>query len=158
MTWYAHHIFAQSHEAVLATFTQHPHLRKSVYWIHSLPNQDTSLRQHALPEPGLVVVRPVGPVEHADWYLNNDERLISWSNVIGANDVLLHLSPDKVLQESDYPFPPNAFLRYLKALSQDTNTTIAYYVCETWGGIQEMEYRWVFTPHESIEPIPSPRK
>lgn len=166
MTWSAHHIFAQPHPVLLSIVTRHPPLAHGVYWVRDLSDHPwpAPQLQHTLPESGLVVVRPIGPEEadeHAEWYPDWDVHLSSWNHGMTTADCILQLSPATVLaQLTDDPapsrecYPPDALLRSLKALSQQAGATVAYYVCETWGGYP-VELQTVIpkdiTPHNEGE-------
>jgi hypothetical protein len=155
MTWYAHHLFAQPSEQVLDRLLGNPVVSKGVYWVRDISDHPWHAPEviHGLPPGGLVVVRPIcDPSAHcATWY---KEPIISWFDVHGPKDVSIYVTPGQVWQdipEADpKDYPPLPFLKYLKDLSEETNSTVAFYHCFTWGGDTEVEYSWVFLPDETV--------
>ena len=149
MTWYAYHLFAEASPHLLEEFLASPVMSKGVYWVLNLDNyswHDPRVK-HELPSNGLLVVRPIGdPASHfAEWYQTN---IISWFEIQGEESIELSISPGKLQQDNpDYEvetYPPQAFLKYVKQLSIDHKSTLAFYHCSMWGGDTDLEYAWVF--------------
>jgi len=155
MTWYAYHLFAESSPALLEQLLANPVLSKGVYWVRNLadyPWHDPKVK-HELPPNGLFVVRPIGnPSSHyAESY---KDHIISWFDIYGQETTELNISPNLLQQDNpDYDltaYPPQAFLRYVKQLSNDNKSTLAFYYCEMWGGDTDLEFAWVFKSGEEI--------
>lgn len=149
MTWYAYHLFAEASPPLLDKFLASPVMSKGVYWVRNLtdyPWHDSRVK-HDLPSNGLLVVRPIcSPSTHeAKWYGN---QIISWLDIQGDGTIELNILPDWLQRDNpDYnleAYPPQAFLKYLKQLSIDNKTTLAFYHCSMWGGSTDIEFAWVF--------------
>ena len=155
MTWYAYHLFAESSQALLEEFLDNPVMSKGVYWVRDLtdyPWHDARVT-HGLPPNGLLVVRPIAdPSSHDTEFYR--EHVISWFDIKGNEATKLSVSPNLLHQDnSDYEleaYPPPAFLKYLKQLSIEHKSAIAFYHCSMWGGDTDIEFAWVFKNGDEV--------
>lgn len=155
MTWCAHHVFVPPTDKVLNLLLDDPVLSKGIYWVRDISDHNWyhSETKHSLPPNGLLIVRPVcAPKSRcAEWY-ECVEPIISWSAIEEPSRVSLEITPNELKEDSPKPqiteYPPASFLKHLKRLSTDAQTTVAFYHCFMWGGDVEVEYSWVFSPEE----------
>ncbi len=145
MTWYAHEIIFQPTPEVLAVLQAHPVLSQGMYWVRDLEEHTwfNPKAKHGLPPDGLLVMRPVcSPYEHGEWY--KTENPIDWFTV---NPVP---SNQETAKGESVPQPPEALQNYLRQISHDTDSTVAFYQCEMWAGGLDFEKAWVYTPDVNI--------
>jgi hypothetical protein len=70
-------------------------------------------------------------------------------------DVALSIPPDlpklRTMDGEDVsPTLPEQFRKFLKWLSRDTGSVVAYYTAFSWGGPLESEFAWIFEPRERV--------
>jgi hypothetical protein len=146
MTWHTYTVFLEPSRLALELVRADPLLGPSAYWIRDLssfPWFDPSVR-HGLPPNGLLAIRPVGP-SGGEVYAYASP-LISWDSFSCSEPRLSFQPPDDL---DGYPSPPTPFLQYLKLLSQQTNSVVAYYMCGIFGGAPEFEYGHIFSDQET---------
>jgi len=142
MGWFCSEIMAQPNPRLLAALRALPEVERAVYFVRSIPG-----RRPNFPKAGLVFVRTVGDV----W----GDMLpgVPWPELPAGEDVALSVPADlprlRTMDGDDVPLGlPERFLKFLKRLSRDTGSVVAYYAAHSWGGPFEWECAWVFAPHE----------
>ena len=152
MTWYASEILAACNASLLDAVRSNPPLAARSYLIREPIDFALNGSTHTFVPPGggLLVVRPVcDPEEHcAEWH---EEPALSWHSLSGHGGsetitpkALGQHVGDDMLDE----FPPATFFAYLKQLSAETNSRLAFFRCSMWGGDIESEYLWLFGTRE----------
>lgn len=109
-----------------------------------------------MPVNGLIVVRDV-IFENEDNFDDEDdtESQIFWDkNIVIPNPPDI-IEPSGIISMSLFEFeagelPPSNFLQFLKFLHLQTNSTIAYYFHQMWGGETEIEYAWIFAEEDEV--------
>lgn len=81
--------------------------------------------------------------------------LISWHAVSGPPELTIQLTPTLIASNvTDFHpefYPPLSFLRFLKATSLRVGVTVGYDFCAyTAEGYRDIEYRWLFSPEETV--------
>jgi len=142
MGWFCSEIMAQPNPRLVAALRALPGVADSLYLVHSLPG-----RRPNFPPTGLAFVRDVGDV----WGVR---PAAPWPDHPAARDMALAIPPDlprvRTMDHGDAAVGlPGSFLRFLKWLSQDAGSVVAYYAAFSWGGPFEWECGWVFEPREA---------
>ncbi|MEY4561483.1 MAG: hypothetical protein RLZZ618_760 [Pseudomonadota bacterium] len=160
MTWYATEILARCTPALLAAVMKEPKLASRAYLIREPVHCTIDETRHSFhpPEGGLLVVRPIcEPGTHcAEWH---DADVLSW-HALEAPERRRTLSPrslgEHVEAEFADQFPPPAFFGYLKNLSIETGTDMAFFHRAMWGGDTDLEYVWLFGTREEASVLLQP--
>lgn len=148
MTWYATEILARCNPALLVAVKNDPILAAHAYLIHEPLNYSFGESEVIFtpPDGGLLVIRPVcDPETHcAEWH---DTPVLSWDTLADPGDIEV-IGPqafgEHIESDLNYGFPPPKFLAYLKKLSSETNSRLAFFFCCMWAGETEIEYLWLF--------------
>ncbi len=142
VTWYANKIFAEASPRLLDLLKHEPVLDGHLFVLTgSIPDSwEPSTGVVAMPAPGLLVAREVCPPrdgcpddDTAEWH---GKDAVSWDE-LGGN------KPSAPSVDDPYS-PPNAFLGFLKNLSDTAGVAVSYYTCCMFGGAPEIELAWVF--------------
>ncbi len=165
MTWYASHIYAESKQAVLSTVSLHPLFSKGLYLVKTIDEHrwPASENRHELPKGGLLVMREVCDPEMDDnryntqfearWHLNVGNPVLPWTDLVGPAYIDVIQPPNLpvlafgklYLDDSPSAYPPVAFLRFLKHLSDTTNAVISFYHHRTGAErAVDQEFAWIF--------------
>jgi hypothetical protein len=153
MTWYAHEIICQPTPELLAELRAHPVLSQGIYWVRDLDDFQWFRPevQHRLPEGGLVFVRPLCAPYSRQFEWHGIDNPIDWFEVNPSASW-----QDLMMADREEPSQPPKDLRiFLRQLSYNTGTTVAFYQCEMWGGDIEFEKAWVYTPDETTYSHPT---
>ncbi len=164
MTWYADEILLRATDEAIARVRADAALAPFAYHVTSLDDftWHSPSHYHALPEGGLIVVRPVGrPSAHQRWY---GEEVLDWSALRAkgqGDDSALAPEVDARLgaQLEDEDMPPRTFRVYLSVLAQSLRAPLIYYSCSMWGGDVDSEYCLVYRANETLhvtDTTPSP--
>lgn len=150
MVWEASHIYAPASPAVLEVFCGTPPLASAVHVIDRLDGVlwDASGGQpYPLPETGLLVVREVVSSERRPLRWTGEET-VSWQNVRGPDDLSV-ITVDSLGETTYLSYlyaPPAPFLRFLKSTSMRCASVVVFYHHNTFNGLTEEEFAWVFDP------------
>jgi hypothetical protein len=139
MGWFCNEIIAQPSPRLFDALRGFDEL----YFVEAIPGPKPNF-----PPGGLVFVRDIGH-PNASWIRD------SWLMVPEKTGLKLSIAPDvpkvTTFEGDEYaPSPPERFLRFLKWLSADSGSVVAYYSAFSWGGPLECEYAWVFDPWETV--------
>ncbi len=148
MGWFCTEIIAQPSPRIIELLRKTPGVDRSLYFVPAVPGPLST----NFPKSGLVFVRNVGFV------LWGDEVAVPWPEPPVGVDVALSIPRDlpKVQTEEVKdvsPTLPESFLRYLKWLSGETQSVVAYYTDFSWGGPSENQLAWIFEPRAPRERV-----
>ena len=154
MTWFANEILAPATPSLVREMLAFAGYRDAVHVVKSLdsyPFHQDNVR-HGLPPEGLLVVRPVGePSDLGEWY---DTPVIPWLPPPDWPQLELSYTTSAIaalFPKTADSLPPDPFLASLKGLSaRHGGVPIAYGYFSTWGGMNELEYAWVFSDVETV--------
>lgn len=143
MAWFCNEIIAQPSARLFDALREVDEFAEHIFFVEAVPGAKPNF-----PPGGLVFVRDVG--EPGAF---NTKR--SWLAVPERRSPELAISPGlpKVITmggEEHALSPPERFLRFLKWLSAESDSVVAYYSAFSWGGQLEREYAWTFNPWEMV--------
>ncbi len=150
MTWSAGHIYAEPKPSIISAFCAVDALSTGLYLVKDLTGHEWwhDENRHNMPTNGLLVVRELSSSE--DKSDEGDE--VFWDGVVGPLDTeIIHL-PGVLPWGS----PPVEFLRFLKWVSDTTDTTVTYYHCRTWGGLVDSQFAWIFDREDKVYILNTP--
>ncbi len=147
MTWEANHVYAPARQEVLESLCANPALGGALYVVDRLDGilMDEREAPYPLPEAGLLVIRELysGERRLLRW---TENEIVSWQPLKGPEQLSV-ISADTLGEDtyiSHLYAPPASFLRFLKAISQEAHTPMAFYHHTTFGGGTEEEFAWVY--------------
>ncbi|MCC7450441.1 MAG: hypothetical protein IT324_23685 [Anaerolineae bacterium] len=144
MTWSASHIYAEPKPSVISAFCSIDALSDGLYLVKDLAGHEWwhDENRHNIPVNGLLIVRELS--SSADQ--SDETDVVFWDDIVGPltiNIISLPAIPP-------WGFPPVEFLRFLKWVSDTTDTTITYYHCAMWGGLVDSEFAWIFDREDKV--------
>lgn len=144
MTWSASHIYAEPKPSVISAFCFVDALSDGLYLVKDFAGHEWwhDENRHNIPVNGLLIVRELS--SSADQ--SDEADVVFWDDVACPSNTNIINLPGV----PPYGFPPAAFLRFLKWVSDTTDTTITYYHCEMWGGLVDNEFAWIFDREDKV--------
>lgn len=147
MGWFCSEIMAQPSVRLIEILRQTPGFEEELYYV---PGVEGPLRAN-FPKDGLVFVRNVGNALF-------DETPVPWPSLSVGVDVELSIPLDQPklrnMEGEDVSTKvPESFLKYLKWLSGETKSVVAYYSDHSWGGPIEFAFAYVFEPQPPHERV-----
>src|SRR5690349_3004582 len=154
MTWYADEVITLGTAEVVRAVREDPLLAPFAHHVKNplRHHWHTPEVTHALPEAGLVVVRPVCDASMddgaAEWF---GEPVLDWARFPDRSRRSPRVERERVANECSHDstiLPPAALLAHLESLAVSARAPFVFYSCCMFGGDAEIELAWVLGPSE----------